>query len=225
MTSKCVHQPWTHRGKEHLCAHTPCRTHSFSDTFSLRGVPTSRTRMAQGVCSAHIMSHNLTLYISCIIHRPCCSTRSYRHFVLVCTFLVELFQRGSCALPHKQFGYVADSTHSTGHEPKEFDKITSADGDTTPINDPNYDNISDISKIKRENIGFFGVSTMLEASVSHVSNGESKDSMHPETVAGERERERRKRRFCDQCCRVDVKEKSTEQYQESFSSDSQRIKI
>ena len=34
----------------------------------------------------------------------------------------------------------------------------------------------------------------------------SKDSMHRETVARHRERER-KRKFCDQCCRVDVKEK------------------
>ena len=89
-----------------------------------------------------------------------------------------------------EFGYQADPTHSTGYEPKEFDKITSADGDTTPINDPNYDNISDISKIILENTGLFGVSTMSEASVSHVSPGESKDSMHRETVAGQRERER-----------------------------------
>ena len=39
----------------------------------------------------------------------------------------------------------------------------------------------------------------------------------------ERKREKGKRRFCDQCCIVDGKEKSTEQYQESFSSDSQKI--
>ena len=84
-----------------------------------------------------------------------------------------------------EFGYQADPTHSTGYEPKEFDKITSADGDTTPINDPNYDNISDISKITLENTGLFGVSTMSEASVSHVSLGESKDSMH------QREREKK----------------------------------
>ena len=104
----------------------------------------------------------------------------------------------------EESGYLADPKHSTGYEPTEFDKITSADGDTTPINDLNYDNISDFSKITRDNTGLFGVSTMLEASVSHVAHGESKDSM--------RERERRRRRFCDQCCRVDVKQKSTEQY-------------
>ena len=90
-----------------------------------------------------------------------------------------------------EFGYLANPTHSTGYEPKEFDKITSADGDTTPINDPNYDNISDFSKITRENTGLFGVSRMLEASVSHVSHGESKDRMHRETVARQREREER----------------------------------
>ena len=85
-----------------------------------------------------------------------------------------------------EFGYLADSTHSTGYEPKEFDKISSADRDTTPINDPNYDNTSDFSKITRENTGLFGVSTMLGASVSHVSHGESKDSMHRETVGRQR---------------------------------------
>ena len=129
-----------------------------------------------------------------------------------------------------EFGYLADPTHSTGYEPKEFDKITSVDGDTTPVNDPNIDNISDFSKITRENTGLFGVSPMFEASVSHGSQGESKDSMHHETVARQREREgsaisvaesmsRKRRRnsirsdsLQTQCCRVDVKETSTEQY-------------
>ena len=37
------------------------------------------------------------------------------------------------------------------------------------------------------------------------------------------DRNRRKRRFCDQCCRIDVKEESTEQYLELFSSDSHEI--
>ena len=92
-----------------------------------------------------------------------------------------------------EFGYLADPTHSTGYEPKEFDNVTCADGDTTPINDPNYDTISGFSKNARENTGLFGVSTMLEASVSHVSPGESKDSMHRETVAGQREREKKEK--------------------------------
>ena len=59
-------------------------------------------------------------------------------------------------------------------------------------------------------------STIFETFVSHDSRGdfdlqqESQESMPRETVA--RESERGKRRFCDQCSRVDVKEKSTEQY-------------
>ena len=39
----------------------------FSDTLSLRGVQTSRTRMAQGVCSAHVTSlhsHPLHSHVS-----------------------------------------------------------------------------------------------------------------------------------------------------------------
>ena len=39
-----------------------------------------------------------------------------------------------------------------------------------------------------ENKGLFGVLTMFEASVSHVSHGESKDSVHRETVARHREK-------------------------------------
>ena len=35
-----------------------------------------------------------------------------------------------------EFGYLADHTHLIGYEPKELDKTTSVDGDTTPINDP-----------------------------------------------------------------------------------------
>ena len=71
------------------------------------------------------------------------------------------------------------------------------DGDTTPINDPNHDNISNFSKITRENTEQFGVPSIFETSVSHVSHGdfalqrESKESMPRETVARQREREER----------------------------------
>ena len=50
---------------------------------------------------------------------------------------------------------------------------------------------------------------------------ESKESMQ----SGNRcltERKRRKRRFCDQCCRIDVKERSTERYWRE-SEESQKI--
>ena len=128
----------------------------------------------------------------------------------------------------EEFGYLADPTHSTSYEPKQPDKTTSVDGDTTPINDPDHDNISDFLKTTCENTGLFGVPTVCETSVSHGFHGnfalqrESKESMPRETVARQREREEREGSV-DHCCRVDVKEKSTEQCQEPFSSDSQRI--
>ena len=195
-----------------LYTHSVSHGH-FSYTFSLRGVQTSRARMAQGVCSAHVTSLHLTF--SLVMFHPPSVQSPHGHLdtsFLSAPSLPNCFRSESAGQAH---------FHSTSCEPKEFDKITSADGDTTPINDPNCDNISDFSKITRENTGLLAVSTMLEASVSHASHGESKDSMHQETVA--RQREIRKRRFCDHCCRVDVKEKSTEQYWESLSSDSQRI--
>ena len=209
----------------HSVSHAHC-----SDTFSLRGVQISITRMAQGGCGAHVISLHLTLSI--LMFHPPSLLFPDGHFETTFPTLTSAPSLPNCSRSESvdqahfrtsggEFGYLADPTHSTGYEPKDIDKITSADGDTTPINDPNYDDVFDFAKITRENTGLFGVSTMSEASVLHVSPGESKDSMHRETVA--RQRERRTRRFCDQRCRVDVKEKSTEQYQESLSSDSQRI--
>ena len=43
--------------------------------------------------------------------------------------------------------------------------------DTTPINDPDHESISDLSKTTRENTGLFGVPTVFGTSVSHVSHG------------------------------------------------------
>ena len=121
-----------------VCTHTQCRTHIFSDTFSFPGVQTSRTRMAQGVCSAHVISFHLTLSIL-MFHPP---SLLFPHGHFETTFLsarsLTDFTRsesGPSALPHERWGvcgYLADPTHSRGYEPKEFKKITSADGDTTP---------------------------------------------------------------------------------------------
>ena len=143
----------------------------FTDTFSLRGVQTSRTRMAQSVCSAQVTSPHLTLSLL-MFHPP---SMLFPHGHLDAPSLPNCSRSEGAGQAHfrmsaEESGYLADPTHSTGYEPKEFDKITSADGDTTPINDPNYDNISDFSKNTRENTGLFGVSTMLEVSVSHVSH-------------------------------------------------------
>ena len=73
--------------------------------------------------------------------------------------------------PHEdeEFGHLADSTHSTGYEPKKFDKNTSVDEDTTLIDDPDH-NTSDFSKTTNENTRQFCVPTMFESSVLHVSH-------------------------------------------------------
>ena len=52
---------------------------------------------------------------------------------------------------------MANMAHSTGYEPNQPDKMVPADDDATPINDPDYDSISDISKTTHENTGWFGV--------------------------------------------------------------------
>ena len=44
------------------------------------------------------------------------------------------------------FGYMAYLPHSMGHEPNQPDKMVPADGDPTPINDPDHDSICDFSK-------------------------------------------------------------------------------
>ena len=67
------------------------------------------------------------------------------------------------------FGYLAKSDANTGYEPKKFDKNTSVDDDTTLINDPDH-NTSDFSKTTNENTRQFGVPTVFESSVLHVSH-------------------------------------------------------
>ena len=105
----------------------------------------------------------------------------------------------------EESGNVADPTLSTGCEPKEFDKITSADGGTTLVNDPNYDNISDIStphartpvcSVFPQCLNPLFCTFVIGDFVLQTESKESKPSSN---------------RCCDQCCRVEVKEKSTEQ--------------
>ena len=66
-------QPQEHRAHRATalanCTHTPCRTHILLCTFSLRDVSTSRTRMAQGVCSVYVTSLHLALSIL-MFHPP-----------------------------------------------------------------------------------------------------------------------------------------------------------
>ena len=180
----------------------------------------SHTRMAQvswnkGVC--HMSVFVLYLAFSSLMFHPSLLFL-YIHFDI--TFSVHNLavlsrpksaghaQRRTCIA---KFGYLAKSDANAGNEPNEFDKNNSVDDDTMLINDPNH-NFSDFSKTTSENTRQFGVPTVFESSVSHVSHDdfalqiESRESMQ----SGNRcwtERKRRRKRFCGQCCRVDVKER------------------
>ena len=91
----------------------------FSDTFSLRGVQTSRTRMAQGVCSAHVISLHLTLSI--LMFHPPSSLFPHGHFDTSfpsAPSLPNCSRSESAGLANfrtsgEEFGYLTDRTHST----------------------------------------------------------------------------------------------------------------
>ena len=102
------------------------------------------------------------------------------------------------------------------HTPWVAISVASVDSDTMLIDDPDLNEVSDFSKNTHENKGLFGVLTMIESFDLHVSHGDFALQIESKDASGNRlldtERERGKRRFCDQCRIVDVKEKSTEQY-------------
>ena len=97
--------------------------------------------------------------VSCLTH-PCCSlTVTWRPFltfwrpqVLAVLTCPQSAGRAHLRTSAVEFGYLAKSTLDTGYEPKKFDKITSVDNDTI------------------QNKGQFGVLTVFESSVSHVSH-------------------------------------------------------
>ena len=64
-----------------------------------------------------------------------------------------LSQKRGMSTPNERRGvrFLADSTHSTGYEPKmQLYKPFSEDSDKTPINDPNHKNLSDFSRVTRQ---------------------------------------------------------------------------
>ena len=91
-------------------------------TFSLRGVWTSRTRMAQGLCSAHVIFLHLTFSIL-MFHPPSLLVPD-GHFETTFPPLTSApslpnFTRSESAdqahfrTSGGEFGYLADPTHST----------------------------------------------------------------------------------------------------------------
>ena len=97
---------------------------------------------------------------------------------------------------------MVNMPNSTGYEPKQPDKMVPADDDVTPMNDPDHDSISDLSKTTHKNTGWFGVPAVCETSVSQISRGDfalQKESKGSLTRAhrGQAENAGGQRRFCD----------------------------
>ena len=152
--------------------------HFFLHIFFARRADIAHTHGSRCLqCARHISpSHFVPSHVSSTVFAV--SARSLRHLVPVCTCLAELFpirKRGSSARAARSL-----ATWPIPRTPHVMSP--SADGDTTPVNDPNYDNISDFSKSHARTLDFSVFPQMLEASGSHVSHGGSKDSMHRETV-------------------------------------------
>ena len=127
---------------------------------------------------------------SCFIRLSCCSlTVTSRAPSLPNCSRSESAGQAHLRTSGGEFGHLADSMHSTGYDPKEFDRMSPADGDHSRRPSAIRTTITSLTSRKsRENTGLFGVSTMSDASVSHVSRAESKASMHRDTVARQREK-------------------------------------
>ena len=102
------------------CVHTHSVSHAhFLCSFSLRDVQTSRTRMAQGVCSAHVISLHRAL--SVLVFHPPSLLFPHGHFN---TTFPSAPSSSSITRPKSagqahlrtsvgESGYLADPTHST----------------------------------------------------------------------------------------------------------------
>ena len=211
------------------------RVHSHTRTLLMRCHIHAWLKGVKKVLCTCVVS--LYLAFSSLMSRPSLlvPARSLRAHLSVRTVLAVLRcpeSAGACATPHEdeKFGYLANSALITGYEPNEFGKITPVDNDTHDTlwrSRPQLKSLT--SRNTHEKIGHFDVFTMFESSVSHVSHDDlalqigSKEIMQSGNRC-QRERERGKRRFCDQCCRVDVKGRSTELYQ-CESAESQKNPI
>ena len=221
-----------------VCTHTLCRTHIFLTHFLCVAY---RHRAHAWLKVFAVRTSHLSISpspFSCSIRRPCCSRtttwtpRSCLH--LLCRIVPDPKAR-VWRTSARAVGSLA--TWPIPRTPQ----VTSPRSSTrlllqmvTRCSLKIWTSLKSLtsSKNTHENTRLFGVSTKFEASVSHVSQGdcalqkEDKESMHRETdyqTGREKQKERGKMRFCDQCCRIDVKEKSTEQCSELFSSDSLKI--
>ena len=214
----------------HISVHTPCRTHIFL-TVSVSDVQTSRTRMAPGVCSAHVTSLHLTLSIL-MFRLPCCSLAvtsrppsRLRRPRLPCrtvpdpkaqvkrTSTLAARRLAAWSIPRTpQVMSPKSSTRSllwtvTRRPSTIRTTITSL---TSPKSHARILSSSVFPYCLKPLIRTFLMVSLFFREKSKKACLRKRLPVRERERA--RERESGKRRFCDQCCRVDVKEKSTEQY-------------
>ena len=153
---------------------------------------------------------------SCFTH-PCCSvTVTSRPFLTLTptrscrTYLSQ--KRRACASPHEQREVWLSGQVRPHHKLRAQEVRQDHLCGQRLIDDPDLNEISEFSKNTHENTGLFCVFTMFESSVSHISRDDfALEKKANKACIGKpiaREREEGKRRFCDQCCEVDVKEKN-----------------
>ena len=196
-----------------------CRTHIF---FACRTdiANTHGSRCLQCACGIS-PSRFLHSHVSpAILVVP---ARSHRHHVPVRTVFVELYsthKRGSSALLHERRGvWLPRRSPRTPQvmSPQQPDKTTSVDGDTTPTTIRTT--IASLTSRTLDCSVFPQCLKPMFRPFLWFCSSEWKTRKHASQNRCKTERKKRKRKFSDQCWKVGVEEKSTEQYQESFSSD------
>ena len=204
------------------CVHTlTCCTHIFSAQSTLTAsfcTLLMRVTYTHGSSSSHVKEG---VCCTCIIplHLAFSSLMSHPfllfldgHFETIPDFDVHTFlpyvpvlqAQGMRISARAARSVAAKSALNTVYEPKKFDKITSVDSDTMLIDDTVRCSHS-VWILCFARFSWSSRSSNREQRI-HASGNRLLDR--------EREKERKegKRMFCDQCCVVDVKEQSTEQY-------------
>ena len=172
----------THAAATTVCTtggvHTlTCRTHIFLLHSALTAYcahlhACGHTRMAQVSVKRSLHMRLLPSHVSPVFAVPARSLRDHSWLRLHWRSRQHaLAKSAGHAQPRTciaKFCYLAKSDANTGCGPNMFDKHTSVYDDTMLINDLDQ-NTSDFSKTTNENTSQFGVLTVFESSVSHVS--------------------------------------------------------
>ena len=180
---------FTHLLHAHFSAHS---ARTVTSAYLHAGAHTRMAQVSEKVCCMRMSLISVSPSLS---HVSPVSTVSVRRLSLdfpVRTGDADLTCPESAGNAHLRtsavgFGYLAKSTHHTGYEPKEFDKIT--------VDNLDLENISEFSRVTQESTGLTSVTTMCgPISVLQVSCVDfvlSNERMPRETVRRQREREER----------------------------------